>query len=216
MSIPQRLAQPPGDQDRQRQNHHADERQPPFERQHHPQHDRGLNGVRDDVDEGVADRVLGSDHVVVEAAHQLADFRIGKEPQRHALEFIKQRDAQVVDHAFADAGVQPPLQHAHRAVEHGDEEQPRRQQGQPRKISGGEHAVDHFAEDQRRDERERRTEKDQHQHRGDLLAVRTRVSHHPQEQRAGHFGLLVFGIQHRHPAVSVHAGSLSERRDELL
>ena len=73
------------------------------------QHRRRLDDVGDDADDGVADGVLRADHVVVQAAHQLADLGVGEEAQRHALQVGVQRHAQVVDHAFAHPGVQPPL-----------------------------------------------------------------------------------------------------------
>ena len=62
------------------------ERQPPFEGEHDGQHGDGLDHVGDDADDGVADGVLRADHVVVQAAHQLADLGVGEEAQRHALQ----------------------------------------------------------------------------------------------------------------------------------
>jgi hypothetical protein len=196
----QDAAQPPRDQDRQGQDQHADQRQPPLEREHHPQHHRGLDGVGDDVDDGVRNRILGADHIVVQPAHQLAHLGVGEEPQRHALQLVEQRRPQVVDHPFADPGVEPPLEHARRAVQDRDEEQPQRQQEQPVKVARREHTVDHLAEDQRRDQRQRRGEQDQQQHAGDRRPIRARIRHHAKEQRAGHLGPLILRIQNRHPA----------------
>ncbi len=93
-------------EDEQRQDEHADEGQFPFERKHDGQDGNRLDDVGDDADDGVADGVLRADHVVVEAAHQLADFGVGEEAQAHALQFAEERHAQIVDDAFADLRVQ--------------------------------------------------------------------------------------------------------------
>ena len=46
-------------------------------------------GIKVVVDDGVADGVLRADHIVVEAAHQLADLGVGEEAQTHSLQAAK-------------------------------------------------------------------------------------------------------------------------------
>ena len=87
-------------------------RQAPFEREHDRQDGHCLDQVGDDADDGVADGVLRADHVVVQAAHQLADLGIGEETQRHALQGSIQGYAQVIDDTFAHPGCQPALQYS--------------------------------------------------------------------------------------------------------
>ena len=65
--------------DEQRQDQHADDREMPFEREHHDKQADCFDQVGDDIDHGVADGVLRTDHIVIEAAHQLAGFCVGKE-----------------------------------------------------------------------------------------------------------------------------------------
>ncbi len=84
---------------------------------------RRLNDVGDDADDGVADGVLRADHIVVEAAHQFADFGVGEEAQRHALQVREQRHAQIVDHAFAHGGIQLPLENVDDAIDGRDQQQ---------------------------------------------------------------------------------------------
>ena len=149
-NVAQDRAEPSGRQDEQRQDEHADQRQPPFEGEHdHQQGDR-FDEVGHDADDGIADGVLRADHVVVEAGHQLADLGIGKEAQGHALQPRKERRAQVVDDALAHRRVQPPLDDIDPAVHRRDQQQRQAEQQQPIHILGRDHHVDHLAEDERR------------------------------------------------------------------
>ena len=61
--------------------------------------------------------------------------------------------AQIVDHAFADRRIQPPLDDVDPAVHRRDEQQRHRKQDQPIHILGGKHHIDHIAEDERREQR---------------------------------------------------------------
>ncbi len=114
-------AQPLRSQNEQRQNQNTDNRQPPFESQHDGQQSNGFDDVGDDVDNRVADGILRADHIVVESAHQLADFGVGKESQRHSLQAREQRHTQIKDHAFADCRVQLSLNDRNPAVENREE-----------------------------------------------------------------------------------------------
>ena len=101
----QAFAESARDQIEQRQDKDTAESQSPFEREHDDQDRRAFDQVGGDADDGVADGVLRADHVVVEAAHQLADFGVGEEAQTHPLQADKERHAQIIDHAFADGCV---------------------------------------------------------------------------------------------------------------
>ena len=83
--VAQNVAKPLREEDKQRQDQHADEGQLPFERKHDGQDRNRFDDVGDDADDGVADGVLRADHIVVEARHQLADFGVGEEAQGHPL-----------------------------------------------------------------------------------------------------------------------------------
>ena len=108
-NIAQNRAEPSRSNDEQRQDDHADQRQPPFEREHDRQQGNRFDKIGHDADDGIADGILRADHVVVEAGHQLADFGIGEEAQGHALQAGEERRAQIVDHPFAHRRVQAPL-----------------------------------------------------------------------------------------------------------
>ncbi len=87
--VAQDSAEPLRGQDEERQDQHADEGQFPFESEHDGQQGDRLDDVGDDVDDGVADGVLRADHVVVEAAHQLAHLGVREKAQGHALQRAK-------------------------------------------------------------------------------------------------------------------------------
>ncbi len=84
-----------------------------------------LDGVGDHGHDGVADGILRADHVVVQAAHQLAHARVGEEAQRHALQARVQGHPQIVGDAFAHPRVQPPVGDVDRAAQDGQDQQRR-------------------------------------------------------------------------------------------
>ena len=57
--------------------------------------------------------------------------------------------AQVVDHAFAHRGIQPPLDDADHAVNQWDEQQQKRKPDELVDIFGGQDHIDHMTEDER-------------------------------------------------------------------
>jgi len=84
-NVAQEISKPACGVDEEWKYGYADERQTPFQSEHDCQHGDGLDNIRDDVDNGGTDGVLRADDVVVQAAHQFADFGVGEEMQRHAL-----------------------------------------------------------------------------------------------------------------------------------
>ena len=109
-NIAQPGAHTAGGIEEQRQDDDTDQRQMPFKGKHHGEHCQYLDDIGDDAHDGIADGVLCADHIVVEAAEQLANFGVGEKTQRHALQVGEERHPQVVDHAFTDAGVQSALE----------------------------------------------------------------------------------------------------------
>ena len=65
--VAQHRTQTAGNQDEERHDQHADDRQPPLEGQHDGQDGDRLHDIGDDAGDGVADGVLRADHVVVQA-----------------------------------------------------------------------------------------------------------------------------------------------------
>ena len=63
---------------------------------------RDADEVADDAREHVGERLLGADHVVVEAAHEGAGLGAREERDRHALHVVEDLRAHVVDEALAD------------------------------------------------------------------------------------------------------------------
>ena len=70
-----------GCHDEQRQDRHTDQRQAPFQRQHHRQDADCLDDIGDDAHNGIADRILRPNHIVIQPAHQLSNFGVGEEAQ---------------------------------------------------------------------------------------------------------------------------------------
>ena len=65
--------------------------------------------VRDQPGQRRGERLLGAEHVVVQAADQRAGLRPGEERQRHPLHVVEHRRAHVEDQALADPGGVPAL-----------------------------------------------------------------------------------------------------------
>ena len=80
-NVTEHCAKPLRGKDKQRKDQHADDGQPPFKREHNRQQCDRLDEVGNDIDDGIADGVLRTDHVIVEAGHEFANFGIGKEAQ---------------------------------------------------------------------------------------------------------------------------------------
>ncbi len=152
--VAQARAQLARGKDEQRQDDHADHGQPPVERDHHHQQCHGLDDVGDDVDDRVADGVLRPNHIVVQAAHQLADLGVGEEAQRHALQAGEERHPQVVDDALAHRRIQPPLDDSNAAADAGHHQQGQASSSQPLHVPGRDDHVDHAPEDERREQGE--------------------------------------------------------------
>ena len=159
-----------------------------------------MHQVGEDLDDGIADRVLRADHVVVEAAHQLARLGVGEEAQGHALEVRVEGDAQIVDHAFADAGVEPALEDADQPAHRRDANQGQCKEIEAGKIAVGEGAVNQVAQDQRPEQPQPGARQDGEEHPGDQPPVRPGVAHHPPEQRPGHVGLCARACEAAVPA----------------
>jgi hypothetical protein len=70
-----------GGKDEQRQDDNADQRQPPLEREHDDENCGSLNNIGDDVDDGITDRILCTDHIVIQTTHQFADLGMREESQ---------------------------------------------------------------------------------------------------------------------------------------
>src|SRR5680860_1509879 len=91
-----------GGEDERGEHEQCEEGEPPLEGEHererHHQHDR----VRDHGAESVGDRLLGADHVVVEAREQRPRLRAGEERDRQPLHVVEELDPHVVDEALAD------------------------------------------------------------------------------------------------------------------
>ena len=178
--VAQNVAKPLREEDKQRQDQHADEGQLPFEGKHDGQDRNCFDDVGDDADDGVADGVLRADHIVVEAGHQLTNLGVGEEAQTHPLQFAEERHAQIVDDAFADGGVESALDNVDPAFDERHRQQSARQQNQLIEIFIRQGMVNHLPEYQWRDEAKACGEEDRHQHPADVPPVRFGVVEHAQ------------------------------------
>ena len=102
--------------------------------------------------ERARDRALGADHVVVEPADERAGLRPGEERDRHALDLVEQRDAQVVDQALADLGRVPPLDDAEPGVDQRDEHGDGGEHDDERAVARRDGRVEDGPEQQRREQ----------------------------------------------------------------
>jgi hypothetical protein len=203
--VAQACAEAPSREDEQRQDRDADECQAPLQAKRHRQHRRRLNDIRDDTDDRVADGVLGTDDIVVQAAHQLADFSIGEEAQRHFLQMGVQGHTQIIDHPFAHGGIEPPLPEVDRGAHNWDEQQAEGQQPQALQVAVREGAIDGIAHNQGCEQPQAAGDRDNDQHSCDLGAIGAAISQYTPQQAPGDLGFLVVGdTELSHPAATMH------------
>jgi hypothetical protein len=84
------------------QHEQGEQRQPPGEREHDRERHDERDHVRDDRAECARERLLRSDHVVVEPRLERPRLRAREERDRHPLHVVEERDAQVEDQSFPD------------------------------------------------------------------------------------------------------------------
>ena len=143
----------------------------------------------DDVGQGAGHGALGADHVVVKARHDLARLGVGEKAQRHALQVIVHRLAQVADDALADAGAEVALRHADQPADDGDADHAQGQQVQPRHIPVRQHVVDQVAVQQGRYQPDERGDADGRQHQCQRAPVGPGIAQHPAQELPADLGL---------------------------
>ena len=103
--------QPAGHQprrdDEQRQQDQREQRDLPRQVEHRGEHDRDADDVADDVGQRAGERLLRTEHVVVDPADQRTGLGAGEERDRHALDVLEDLRAHVVDQALADPRGEP-------------------------------------------------------------------------------------------------------------
>jgi hypothetical protein len=86
-----------------REHDQRQQRQAPIEPEHDREDHREVDHVRYHGAEGRCDRLLRTDHVVVEPRLQRTGLRAREEGEGHPLHVVEECDAQVVDESLADA-----------------------------------------------------------------------------------------------------------------
>jgi hypothetical protein len=135
-----------GDHDQRQQRHLPRQGQHGGEREHEREEIR--RPAR-----GRPDGLLRSEDVVRQAGHERAGLRPGEEGDRHPLHVVVERDAEVVDQAFADRGAEPAVHQVEAGDDHGhhhrDDEEPVDEAGIT--MAGGQGIVDQCLEEQGRE-----------------------------------------------------------------
>ena len=140
---------PAGRDDEGGEHEQREDRQAPFEAEHHRQRDDQHDDVRNDRPDRVGHRLLGTDDVVVEPRHEGARLCAGEEGDRHALHVVEQRDPHVVDQAFTDLGRIEPLEQRQRGGCDGDGHRPQGKEQQEVLVAVLQGIVDQGPEQQR-------------------------------------------------------------------
>ena len=115
---------------------------------------------------------LRTDHVVVEAADQRAGLRAREEGDRHPLDLVEQRDAQVVDQALTDARAAPPLQDREPGLGEGGGDDDDGEDGDQPPVAFGDRGVEDRAEGERGHEPDERGREDRPEEPDDGAPVR--------------------------------------------
>ena len=113
-------ADQPGGQDEQRDHDQGDDRDQPGQVEQRRQDEDQAEQVGKHAGQRGGDRLLGPDHVAVEAADQRPRLRAGEKGDRLPLHVVEHLGAQVVDEALADPGGEPADHEAEHRVEDRD------------------------------------------------------------------------------------------------
>ena len=113
-------ADQPGGQDEQRDHDQGDDGDQPGQVEQRHQDEDQAEQVGEHAGQRGGDRLLGADHVAVEAADQRPRLRAGEKGDRLPLHVIEHLGAQVVDEALADPGGEPADHEAEERVEDRD------------------------------------------------------------------------------------------------
>ena len=100
-------AHPAGGDDEHRQQDEGEQGDLPGDAEHHGERQQQRDEVGDDAGEGVAEGSLGPDDVVVEPADECAGAGAGEEGDRHPLDVVEDRRAQIEDQPLAEGRRQP-------------------------------------------------------------------------------------------------------------
>ena len=204
------LADPAGGQDERGQEGEREERELPRHREHRGEHEHDGEQVGEHVRQGRRERLLGAEDVAVEALDERTGARPAEEGERHALDVVEDRGAQVDDEPFADAGGEPALRDAEGAGEHGEAGGDRRERDDEADVAGGDAVVDDALEEERGDGTGGGVDGDEHEERGELAAVGPGEREHPADRAAvqpsgGDGGVLAEGA-HAAPAAGAGEG----------
>ncbi len=174
-----------GDHDQRQQRHLPRQGQHGGEREHEREEIRRRARRR-------ADGLLRSEDVVRQPGHERAGLRPREEGDRHPLDVVVERDAEVVDQAFADRGAQPPVHQVEAGDDHGhhhrDDEEPVDEAGIP--MAGGQGIVDQCLEEQGREGADQGGEGERPEVGDQTASVGARESPGPPERGPVHLGVL--------------------------
>ena len=165
------------------QQREREDREPPVEQQHRDDRREHGRDVREHRRRRRRDDVLDPADVVRDPALHLARARPGEERERQALEVAVDLRAQVVHDALADLVREERLPDADDAGDDRDRDHAGHERSQQTDVLLRDRDVEHLAQQERRDDADRRGEDDQRADRAEARAVRPEEPEDPPEVR---------------------------------
>ena len=161
----------------ERHGDERDQRELPVEIEHEHDGTDEDRGLRHEFDELVDERVLQRLHVVRHVAHDLPCLMAVEVGERHALELLEERLADVDDDTLSDKGNEVTLPIIEHAAEEEDDDDAARDEVEHRHVALHEHLVDHVLDDPRHIEVRPCRQHDARDSGGELLHIGADVFH---------------------------------------
>ena len=155
----------------ERHGEQRDQREFPVEVEHENDRADEDGGLRHELDELVDERVLQRLHIVRHIAHDRACLLAIEIGERHALELLEERFADVDDDALPDEGDEIALPVVEYAAKEEDDDDADGDEVQHRHVAVHEHLVDHVLDDPRHIEIRPGREHDAHDGDPQLLHI---------------------------------------------
>ena len=159
--------------------------------------------IADHSGQGVAERPLGADDVVVESADERARTSACEERDRHALHMIEDSGPQIEDQSLAEVRREPAAEESERRLGERDQGDEQGESDDGALVAAGHDRVDDApGEDRGRDGEQRGHHAEDHE-LGDAAAVRTGEGGDAAQGRAGEGAAFLLGV---HDAVQLRPG----------
>ncbi len=185
---------PAGRQDEHGQQHQRQQGDLPGDAQHHDEGQQQGDEVGDDAREGVAERPLRADDVVVEAADEGAGPGPGEEGDRHPLHVVEDGRPQIQDQPLAEGGGEPAGQQPEPRLRDRDQRDEEGEPGHHGAVPAVHDGGDDPAGEHRRGHRQQGRHHAQQEEENEPAAVRAGERGHAAQTGPGEGAAVLLGV----------------------